>query len=158
MNPCPCGYYGDPTKECQCSMTQILAYQKRLSGPLLDRIDMIIPVSRVPNDQLLQETPGQKSQHDNAQNAIALARVSQHNRYNSSKKHNSSLTSSSIKKHIPLAQPELAFMVAAADKLGLSARSYFKVIKVARTIADLENAAEVTIAHLSEALHYRQPS
>ncbi len=156
MNPCPCGYYGDSEKECTCSMTQILAYQKRLSGPLLDRIDMIIPVSRVAHKDLLIKNSNKKIQHSEAQNAIANAHKKQINRYGSSLKNNNSLTSSEIKSYLQLNEPEQVFLIAAAEKLGLSARSYFKVIKVARTIADLADSEPITIGHLSEALQYRK--
>lgn len=156
MNPCPCGYYGDTTKECQCSMNQILAYQKRLSGPLLDRIDMIISVSPVAHEHLLSEMPMLNSQHSAARGTIDKARKSQHNRYGSGAKNNSSLTSADIKAHRLLLPAEQIFLTTAAEKLGLSARSYFKVIKVARTIADLDGADSISIPHLSEALQYRQ--
>jgi magnesium chelatase family protein len=156
MNPCPCGYYGDTQKECTCSMTQILAYQKRLSGPLLDRIDMVIPVARVAHKDLMVKNSHQKIQHMTAQNAIAKAHANQIKRYGSSLKNNSSLTSAEIKNYLHLNEPEQAFLIVAAEKLGLSARSYFRVIKVARTIADLADSETITTTHLSEALQYRQ--
>ena len=155
MNPCPCGYYGDSTKECQCSMAQILAYQKRLSGPLLDRIDMIIPVARVANEHLLQDTNNTNSQHLQAVSSIQNARIQQINRYNGRSKNNSSLTSAEIKSYQLLPEDARLFLSSAAEKLGLSARSYFKVIKVARTIADIDGAKVIDIHHLSEALQYR---
>jgi magnesium chelatase family protein len=156
MNPCPCGYYGDTQKECTCSMTQILAYQKRLSGPLLDRIDMVIPVARVAHKDLMVKNSHQKIQHMTAQNAIAKAHAKQIKRYGSSLKNNSSLTSAEIKNYLHLNEHEQAFLIVAAEKLGLSARSYFRVIKVARTIADLADSETITTTHLSEALQYRQ--
>ncbi|MCA0228180.1 YifB family Mg chelatase-like AAA ATPase [Patescibacteria group bacterium] len=155
MNPCPCGYYGDPEHECSCSTIQIINYQKRLSGPLLDRIDMVIPVSRIPNELLLDKKSMSSKQHDEAQNAIALAKQKQLNRYKSSMKNNSSLSSSDIKKLIPLSDETKSFLDSAATKLKLSARGYFKVIKVARTIADLTGDEQVAIPHLAEALQYR---
>lgn len=158
MNPCPCGYYGDTAKECQCTMTQILAYQKRLSGPLLDRIDMIIPVSRVANEHLLRESLMVNLQHSAAISDIKKARINQSNRYKSSTKNNSSLTSAEIKSYKLLPDDARSFLATAAEKLGLSARSYFKVIKVAQTIADIEGTQSITIPHLSEALQYRQQS
>lgn len=158
MNPCPCGYYGDPEHECTCASTQIINYQKRLSGPLLDRIDMVIPVSRIPNELLLDKKSMSSKQHRDAQKAIDLARQKQNNRYKSSKKNNSSLSSSDVKKLIPLDAPTKAFLDTAAAKLKLSARGYFKVIKVARTIADLADEEYVTIPHLAEALQYRGSS
>lgn len=156
MNPCPCGYYGDPEHECNCSSTQILNYQKRLSGPLLDRIDMIIPVSRLATDQLLQTEERTNSQHTAAQNAIALAKQKQLHRYGSSKKSNSLLTSSQVSHTIELSPDVTALLNAASTKLALSPRSYFKIIKVSRTIADLEGSEAITVQHLSEALQYRQ--
>jgi magnesium chelatase family protein len=156
MNPCPCGYYGDTTRECCCSASQVLAYQKRLSGPLLDRIDMVVPVSRIPNEQLLATASRSKTQHFHAQNAIISAKNIQAQRYGNSIKYNSSLSSSEIKTYIVLSPDVQQMLTAAANKLGLSPRSYFKVLKVAQTIADLENAEQVTTRHLSEALQYRQ--
>ncbi len=156
MNPCPCGYYGDPEHECSCSMSQIMGYQKRLSGPLMDRIDMIIPISRIPHDQLLDTRLSTNKQHLNAQTTIANTRSLQSNRYGSSKKSNSSLTNSEVKRFIALSPPTKTFLDTAAAKLKLSARSYFKILKVARTIADLEQSDTVEIPHLAEALQYRQ--
>lgn len=158
MNPCPCGYYGDQTHECTCSTTQILNYQRKLSGPLLDRIDMTISVTRIPNQQLLSTLAVSDKQHLFAQNAIANAIITQHNRYKSGNKYNSSLSSSEVKTHIPLSPDVHTMLTAAADKLGLSPRSYFKVLKVAQTIADIDGAPAVTVQHLAEALQYRRPS
>lgn len=156
MNPCPCGYYGDSAHECSCSTNQILAYQKKLSGPLLDRLDLIVSVSRVSNDRLLAKEAVSNLQHLTSQNAIIEAKKSQKNRYNSSKKYNSSLSSAEIKKFIPLTADVSQLLTIAANKLNLSPRSYFKLIKVARTIADLEGSETILTSHLSEALQYRQ--
>lgn len=156
MNPCPCGYYGDPERECSCSMTNILAYQKRLSGPLLDRIDMVIPVSRIPHRELLNDKSPTKKQHIKALADINNARTVQTKRYSSSKKSNSSLTNSEIKYLTPLSASAKQFLDTAAEKLKLSARSYFKVIKVARTIADIDGKKDIEIPHLAEALQYRK--
>lgn len=156
MNPCPCGYYGDPERECNCSSTQILTYQKRLSGPLLDRIDMNIAVSRIPHAQLLDEKSSSNGQHLTAQDTILKAKSIQQKRYGSSKKSNSSLTNAEVKRFIKLDAPTKLFLDGAAAKLKLSARSYFKIIKVARTIADINDSETVTIPHLAEALQYRR--
>ena len=155
MNPCPCGYYGDATHECTCSSNQILNYQKRLSGPLLDRIDMVIPVSRVPHDVLLQTNLKSKEQHMIAKSAIASMKEIQHNRYKSSLKNNGNITSRDIKKYTLLTDEGRTLLETAAKKLDLSARRYFKTIKVARTIADLDKSEHITAAHISEALQYR---
>lgn len=156
MNPCPCGYYGDATHECTCTSTQILAYQKHLSGPLLDRIDMIVPVTRVPNNKLLKDKTLSKDQHTNARQAIVDSKKIQNNRYKSSLKNNGSLTNSDIKRHIHLSSQAEQLLNSAAEKLALSARAYFKVIKVARTIADLSECEEIKPEHIAEAIQYRK--
>lgn len=157
MNPCPCGYFGDATKECSCSSAQIIAYQKRLSGPLLDRIDMIVNVSRIENDTLLNATTMNNIQHKKAIDLITSAHKNQINRYKSSTEYNSSLSSSAVTRQLLLSPSVRSLLATAADKLNLSARSYFKVIKVARTIADIENEPEILPSHISEALQYRAP-
>jgi magnesium chelatase family protein len=156
MNPCPCGFFGDSTRECTCTSTQILSYQRRLSGPLLDRIDLIVNVSRIPNDTLLQINEMNKKQHHDAINVINIATSRQRNRYKSSMKNNSNLTSRDIKTDLLLSPDVRQLLGTATDRLNLSARSYFKIIRVARTIADLEDSADITVRHVSEALQYRQ--
>jgi len=155
MNPCPCGHLGDPTKECTCSTTQILAYQKRLSGPLLDRIDLVVNISRVPNDTFLQQKSSENKQHLTAFGVIIKARNAQKKRYSSSTLYNGSLVSSQVNSLLHLEPDAKRLLATAGEKLGLSARSYFKVIKVAQTIADMEGALNVQTAHISEALQYR---
>jgi magnesium chelatase family protein len=154
MNPCPCGYYGDDTKECTCSTTQILSYQQRLSGPLLDRIDLVIPISRVPTNTLLN-TQSSNLQHKKALAEIKSARTMQFNRYSSGNKYNSSLSSTAIKSTAVLSPDAKDLLKTAADKLQLSARAYFKVIKVAQTIADIDEVKNIDSKHIAEALQYR---
>lgn len=155
MNPCPCGHLGDPTKECSCSATQILAYNKRLSGPLLDRIDLIVAVSRVPNDILLEHKSMIKTQHLSVVEQINTAQKQQEKRYNSSTIYNGSLSSNQVHNLMTLDADAKQLLTTAGERLGLSARSYFKVIKVAQTIADMVADPIIKREHIAEALQYR---
>jgi len=164
MNPCPCGYYGDPDTECSCSATQIMAYKKRLSGPLLDRIDLVLHVSKINHKQLLDVESLNKKQHPKVFEYIMSAKRVQKMRYNSSTIYNASLTSSEIKNRLVLSPDARKLLLSASKRLNLTARSYFKIIKVAQTIADLEPNTQsntnrtIQAAHIAEALQYRMPN
>ncbi len=155
MNPCPCGYLGSKTKECSCTTTQILAYQKRLSGPLLDRIDIFVSVSQVPNESLINTDSLSNLQHLKATESIVQANIIQNIRYKSSTIYNSSLSNREIKKYAPLSEDVRKLLVLAANRLKLSSRGYFKIIKIARTIADLAGEEQIKFEHISEAMQYR---
>jgi len=155
MNPCPCGYYGDSNKECTCSSIQILNYQKRLSGPLLDRIDLIIHVSKVPQNKLLMLNTLHKSQHHKVLERINCAIQQQNKRYGSSTIYNASLSSSDVKKLLTISPTARSLLEVASTRLDLTARSYFKILKVAQTIADLAKSPQIEASHVSEALQFR---
>lgn len=154
-NPCPCGYFGDPKKACKCMPGAILRYQKRISGPLMDRIDIHVQVPSVDAEKLVGSiTKGEISKKIQAR--VQKARDIQNKRYKGTKfKSNSELSSKAIKEFCPLSSECLAILRSAIASMNLTARSYHKVIKVARTIADLEGVKDITTNHIAEALQYR---
>jgi len=186
MNPCPCGYLNDPTHECTCTLPQIAAYQKKLSGPILDRIDMIINVERVDSLSLFQpsqnvkntqtdiKSPSSKvktssknvkitttpietsNEHAQASSLIIQAIRRQQQRYQKSDYYNSNLTSRDISVYVKITPTAYNLLKTAVNTLNLSARAYFKVIKIAQTIADLNDLTEVGPEQISEALNFRQ--
>ncbi len=156
MNPCPCGYLGDPTHECKCTETQIQNYQKKLSGPLFDRIDMNITVEKVNNEELRAPIPDQNNEHNVVKNTITGAISRQKARYGRDGVFNSSLSSFQVSQKLKLEPVAEKLLSSASEKLNLSARSYFKTIKVAQTIADLDGSDVIRQKHLAEALTYRK--
>ena len=155
MNPCPCGYLGDPTHECTCSEVQIQNYHKKLSGPLFDRIDMNIQVEKVENENLRDKLPNESHQHNVVKNNITEAVLRQKRRYHLDGVYNSSLSSYDVSKLLKLESAAERLLASASSTLNLSARSYFKTIKVAQTIADLDASPIIRAKHLAEALTYR---
>ena len=157
MNPCPCGYLGDPTHECKCTEVQIQNYRKKLSGPLFDRIDMYIDVKKVKNTELRAPLKiGENLQHSVVKNTITEAVERQKQRYGRCGFYNSSLSSFEVSNLLHLEPAAEKLLASASEKLNLSARAYFKIIKVAQTIADLEGASVIKTAHIAEALTYRK--
>lgn len=156
MNPCPCGYLGDPTHECKCTEQQIQNYQKKLSGPLFDRIDIYVTAEKVENADLRQNIAETDAEHTVVKNNITEAVRRQRARYNRDGVFNASLSSFEVTKLLKMEPAAEKLLQSASDSLGLSARSYFKTIKVAQTIADLDGAAEISAKHLAEALTFRK--
>lgn len=154
MNPCPCGYLTDPTHTCTCGSSQIQRYRSRLSGPLLDRIDLHIDVPAVPWDDLHTVRAGTPSA--TIRQRVMAARVIQAERYVGTPiQTNAELTGSMLERHCHLGSSEQAFLKEVVVKLALSARSYTRVLRIARTIADLEAAPHLAIHHLAEAMNCR---
>ena len=156
MNPCPCGYLGDASHECNCTETQIQNYQKKLSGPLFDRIDMCLEVHKVDNEDLRKELPKTDHEHSVVKNTITEAISRQKTRYGRDGVYNSSLSSFQVSQLLKLEPAAEKLLVSASERLNLSARSYFKTIKVAQTIADLESSDMILAKHLAEALTFRR--
>ncbi len=156
MNPCPCGYLGDPYHECTCSGTQIENYKKKISGPLLDRIDMNISVQKVENSKLVANLPTTNQAHLAAKEKIKEAMARQYSRYNKPGFYNSSLSSYQVATLLPLTKDAKNLLENASKRLNLSARSYFKIIKVAQTIADLAGSESILPEHITESLSFRQ--
>ena len=156
MNPCPCGFYGDTNKECTCSSTQIINYQRKLSGPLMDRIDMVVNVERIHNKELISSSSSSSYEHANAKKQIEISLKLQHKRYNCSNLYNSMIKSSDLKNKFSISPEAENLLNLATSKLNLSARSYLKILKVSRTIADLDSSKDIKPSHISEALQYRQ--
>ena len=155
MNPCPCGYATDKDRACTCSPLQISSYRKRLSGPLLDRIDIKIEVPKVPTEKLMQYAPGESSAE--IRERILHARQKQQDRFEQTGViTNSELSSQRIRDLVVLEGESVLLMEQAVRRHKLSARSYFRVLKVARTIADLDGEDLVSQDHLAEALQFRQ--
>ena len=156
MNPCPCGYLGDPAHECKCTQNQIQNYQKKLSGPLLDRIDMYIDVMKVDNADLLKKMPKTNTEHNVVKNTITDAITRQKQRFGNDGVFNSSLSSYEVSNKLQMTDAAKKLLSSASERLNLSARTYFKTIKVAQTIADLGGAAVISEEHVAEALMYRK--
>lgn len=154
MNPCPCGYYGDKNKECNCSQSQILKYMRKISGPLLDRIDMHIEVPSVNYDELEGKASGESSA--SIKKRVDEARRIQTERFKGSTVYsNSRLTPELMQKHCSLGQEAGTLLKQAFESLGLSARAHNRILKVARTIADLAGSENIEMEHIAEAIQYR---
>ncbi len=154
MNPCPCGYLGDPIKACTCSSSTITRYQKRLSGPLLDRIDIHVEVPRVNYEKLSDDRLGEPS--EKVRNRVEVARQKQRDRFANTKAHNNAdMAVADVRKYCQLTEEGRTLIKAAMSQMQLTARAYHRVLKLARTIADVAGTDQITPNHLAEALQYR---
>ncbi|MBS1817755.1 MAG: YifB family Mg chelatase-like AAA ATPase [Acidobacteria bacterium] len=153
-NPCPCGFAGDPTRECRCTPQQVARYVGRLSGPLRDRMDLTVDVQRLPSDMLGTAGEGEPSADIRAR--VVAARERQRTRAGGSGvPTNGSLSSADLRRHCALDAPGLTLLRRAAERLDLSARGFDRVRRVARTIADLEGEERIATEHVAEALQFR---
>ncbi|MCD6417482.1 YifB family Mg chelatase-like AAA ATPase [bacterium] len=155
MNPCPCGYYGDPYHECTCTITQVRKYRAKISGPLLDRIDMHIEVPSVRYEKLAGEPTGESTEEIRAR--VMEARLIQQKRFEGIKNvyANAHMTTKLIRRFCKLSPEGENILKQAITRMGLSARAYDRVLKVSRTIADLENSESIEPYHIAEAVQYR---
>ncbi|GBC62852.1 ATP-dependent protease [Desulfonema ishimotonii] len=154
MNPCPCGYFSDPKHECHCTPQQISKYRSRISGPLLDRIDIHVEVPAVPYKELMGKVSGEPSAA--IRERVSAARAIQSERFRRVNIYcNAQMGNRHIRRHCELDDASLGLLETAVDKLGLSARAYNRILKIARTVADLDGQERVQVQHISEAVQYR---
>lgn len=155
-NPCPCGHYGDPRKECTCSERKIRSYQAKLSGPILDRIDLHVNVMPVDRNKLFNGSFGEKETSKDILNRVLKAREIQIKRLgNENIFFNCEMSNSQVEKYCKLKEDSKRLLIQATERFGLSARTHFKLMKVARTIADIDGADNIDVNHIAEAVQYR---
>ena len=155
MNPCPCGYYNHPTKDCTCSPGQVQRYLNKISGPLLDRIDLQIEITPVPFEEISNTAPGESSA--TIRERVIAARKIQEERFRNEKGIycNAQMTPKLISRYAQLDETSLAMLKTAMTRFDLSARAYDRILKVARTIADLDKSENIQFQHIAEAIGYR---
>ncbi len=153
MNPCKCGYYGDPSGRCRCSQAAVDAYRSRISGPLLDRIDMVVEVPAVKFEELRTRAEAEPSSSVKAR--VDAARACQNRRFGGGKMCNARMGPEEMRKYCQLDAECAELMKQAFETMGLTARSYDRILKVARTVADLDGSGEIGPQHIAEAIQYR---
>lgn len=154
MNPCPCGFFNDHLRQCTCTPQVIARYLQRISGPLIDRIDIHVEVPRLKHDELLRKTPGEGSAP--IRDRVRMAREMQYARFSGSKIFcNAQMTSKHMKTWCKLSEDAETMLKQAIEQLRLSARAYDRILKVSRTVADLAGSEQIGIAHIAEAVQYR---
>jgi magnesium chelatase family protein len=154
LNPCPCGFLGDKKRICHCDRNQITRYLNKLSGPFLDRIDLQINVQSVQYETITDQTQDQLSSHDMFKK-VRNALNAQYNRFGEHGIYNNTMSTDQIEKYCTLTKDAEEIIRKAFDRLNLSMRGYHKIMKVARTIADIEESAMIEAAHIQEAIMYR---
>jgi magnesium chelatase family protein len=155
MNPCPCGYYGDPKRQCRCSARQIENYRQRISGPLLDRIDLHVEVPLVDFRELSATAPSGESSATIRQRVI-VARQIQHDRFRKSgHTTNSAMNARQVRQHCQLSSESTSYLEQAMEDMSFSARAHDRILKVARTLADLEGSPNIRPPDILEAIQYR---
>ena len=154
MNPCPCGYYGHPTRQCTCTQQSVQRYLSRLSGPLLDRLDIHIEVPPVDFEKLADEHQGEPSSE--IKKRVEAARKIQQNRLSGTSANcNAQMNAAMTREFCKASDAAMKMLQVAFDRLGLSARAYDKILRVARTVADLDNSPTIEASHIAEAIQYR---
>jgi magnesium chelatase family protein len=154
MNPCPCGYYGDPFRQCTCPPSLVSRYQRRISGPFIDRVDIFIEVPHIDYEKLTDERMGELS--DTVQARVTLARSRQLERFRETGlTSNSEMTPTEIREFCRVEESAQSLLQAAMKQLYLSARAFHRILKLALTIADLESSDVIKAHHVAEAVQYR---
>jgi magnesium chelatase family protein len=157
MNPCPCGYFGDPYKPCTCPPSLVSRYQRRISGPFIDRVDIFVEVPHIEYEKLADTRLGERS--EKVRSRVEAAREIQRKRFSGAKRScNAQMTPADVREYCQLEESAQSLLKTAMKQLYLSARAFHRILKLARTISDLEDSHIIKANHLAEAVQYRPRS